>query len=205
MASGPVIFVALAVFAPMRILIRVFSRIFGLFLCQDVDRGATNLPPNGHVCHVAFWAGLDVGFWGIWELVTSRPHFELQRGGCFRLVPVDLAIGADYSNPNTPLSDGAALYDADTGIPERSRFVDLLRGAANDAGTGSDNAALQRHREERRLLQAREQERSVLARRQEEQMYRPEDFAGGLGSSERGRGSHTTSGSSTSSKKKNGN
>jgi hypothetical protein len=49
------------------------------------DRGA-NIPPDGHVNHVAFWAGGgnggggDAGFWGIWEQVTGEPHFELQKG-----------------------------------------------------------------------------------------------------------------------------
>lgn len=64
-----------------------------------VDRGPS-VPPGGHVAHVAFWAGpgtedgrdgdpcSDAGFWGVWELVTGEPHFELQGGGVFRLVPV---------------------------------------------------------------------------------------------------------------------
>jgi hypothetical protein len=62
-----------------------------------VDRGPS-VPADGHVSHVAFWAGdgtqdggasaSDAGFWGVWELVTGEPHFELQGGGVFRFVPV---------------------------------------------------------------------------------------------------------------------
>ena len=53
------------------------------------------MPLDGHVSHVAFWSGggsgssSDAGFWGIWELVTGEPHFELQGGGVFRLVPIE--------------------------------------------------------------------------------------------------------------------
>jgi len=70
------------------------------FIKTYTDRGA-NVPPDGHVNHVAFWAGTgsvvggaeaaeggidelcgaNAGFWGIWELVTGEPHFELQKGG----------------------------------------------------------------------------------------------------------------------------
>lgn len=56
------------------------------------DRG--NLPPDGHISHVAFWVGgsadtlSESGFWGIWEHVTGEPHFELDRGGVFRYVKV---------------------------------------------------------------------------------------------------------------------
>ena len=79
------------------------------------------MPPEGHVNHVAFWAGpvpavnhlaatggacqgekgayegayqgggpksTDGGFWGIWELVSGVPHFGLENGGVFRLVPL---------------------------------------------------------------------------------------------------------------------
>ena len=63
-----------------------------------IDRGSS-VPTEGHVSHVAFWAGdgtedgggascSDAGFWGVWELVTGEPHFELQGGGVFRFVPV---------------------------------------------------------------------------------------------------------------------
>jgi len=85
-----------------------------------IDRGASSVPLDGHISHVAFWSGPDQskrhdnsinengnenddvaddaeaeccevfgsGFWGVWELVTGVPHFELEKGGVFRLVPL---------------------------------------------------------------------------------------------------------------------
>ena len=57
-----------------------------------MDRGG-NEPVGGHVSQVAFWSdegatGTGLGLWGIWELVTGRPHFELNKGGVFRIMPV---------------------------------------------------------------------------------------------------------------------
>jgi len=55
-----------------------------------MDRG--NIPPDGHVSHVAFQAGASGdsshGLWGVWEHVTGTPHFELENGGVFRFVPL---------------------------------------------------------------------------------------------------------------------
>jgi hypothetical protein len=55
-----------------------------------VDRGGVR-PRGGHVSHVA-WAEAEVqsGLWGVWEMVTtsSDAHYELQKGGVFRLMPV---------------------------------------------------------------------------------------------------------------------
>ncbi len=53
-------------------------------------------PPAGHVSHVGYWSeegptGTGLGLWGVWEVVTSAPHFELQKGGVFRLVPLTAA------------------------------------------------------------------------------------------------------------------
>ena len=31
-----------------------------------------------------------LGLWGVWEIVTGRNNFELQRGGVFRLCPVEI-------------------------------------------------------------------------------------------------------------------
>jgi len=56
------------------------------------NRGA-NRPRGGHVAHIChFSAGsilgpLSSGLWGVWETVTSSPHFELLKGGVFRMIP----------------------------------------------------------------------------------------------------------------------
>ena len=55
-----------------------------------------NRPGGGHVSHICWYsdggtngpASSAAGLWGVWEMTTSRPHFELQRGGVFRIVPV---------------------------------------------------------------------------------------------------------------------
>lgn len=71
--------------------VRVGSLTYN-FTKTFTDRG--NMPPDGHISHVAFWVGGDShslsvgGFWGIWEHVTGEPHFELERGGVFRFVQI---------------------------------------------------------------------------------------------------------------------
>ena len=56
-----------------------------------LNRGSR--PSQGHVSHIAWEAegkGMRTGVggvWGVWEMVTSDVHYELQRGGVFRLVP----------------------------------------------------------------------------------------------------------------------
>ena len=31
-----------------------------------------------------------IGMWGVWEITSSTPHFDLQKGGVFRLAPIML-------------------------------------------------------------------------------------------------------------------
>jgi len=28
-----------------------------------------------------------MGLWGVWETVSGQPHFELKKGGVFRMIP----------------------------------------------------------------------------------------------------------------------
>ena len=59
------------------------------------DRG-DNVPRGGHVCHIGHYSNgavlgpLSMGFWGVWEIVTNRPHYKLDKGGVFRMVPTHL-------------------------------------------------------------------------------------------------------------------
>jgi hypothetical protein len=56
------------------------------------NRGA-NRPRGGHVAHIAYWSDGAIlgpfsrGLWGVWETVTSSSHFELKKGGVFRMIP----------------------------------------------------------------------------------------------------------------------
>ena len=56
-------------------------------------------PRSGHVSHIChFDAGtilgpLSMGIWGVWEAITNNPHFELQKGGVFRMIPSYLVEG----------------------------------------------------------------------------------------------------------------
>ena len=71
------------------------DRIFGdcsfAFAKTYTNRGVTSR--GGHVCHIAFWnSGMilgpqSMGLWGVWETVSGQPHFELKKGGVFRMVP----------------------------------------------------------------------------------------------------------------------
>jgi len=52
-----------------------------------------NVPRGGHIAHIGHYScgtvlgELSVGFWGVWELVTSNPHYKLEKGGVFRMIP----------------------------------------------------------------------------------------------------------------------
>jgi hypothetical protein len=56
------------------------------------NRGS-NVPRGGHVCHIGHYSNGEalgprsMGFWGVWEIVTANPHFRLEKGGVFRMVP----------------------------------------------------------------------------------------------------------------------
>ena len=54
-------------------------------------------PRGGHVSHIGHWSGgngalgpKSCGLWGTWEPVSSQRHFELQKGGVFRLIPTEM-------------------------------------------------------------------------------------------------------------------
>ena len=55
------------------------------------NRGVTSR--GGHVCHIGFFnsgtilGSLSMGLWGVWETVSNQSHFELKKGGVFRMVP----------------------------------------------------------------------------------------------------------------------
>ena len=56
---------------------------------------------GGHICHIGFWSGgsvlgdLSMGLWGVWETVTGLPHFELRKGGVFRMIPTHIVDRID--------------------------------------------------------------------------------------------------------------
>ena len=53
------------------------------------------------MCHIGFWSGgqvlgnLSLGLWGVWETVSGQHHFELRKGGVFRMIPAYLIDNMD--------------------------------------------------------------------------------------------------------------
>ena len=70
---------------------RVFGDCSFAFSKTYTNRGVTSR--GGHVCHIGFWnsgkilGSLSMGMWGVWETVSGQHHFELKKGGVFRMVP----------------------------------------------------------------------------------------------------------------------
>lgn len=64
-------------------LVLYFSKSYSAQPVRDVTQ-------SGHIAHVA-WSGNapEEGFFGVWEVTSNDTHFELRRGGVFRVVPAD--------------------------------------------------------------------------------------------------------------------
>ncbi|GMH98733.1 hypothetical protein TrST_g13627 [Triparma strigata] len=69
----------------------IFGEVSFAFSKTYLNRGLTSR--GGHVCHIGFWSGgqvlgnLSLGLWGVWETVSGQHHFELRKGGVFRMIP----------------------------------------------------------------------------------------------------------------------
>ncbi|GMH79126.1 hypothetical protein TL16_g08039 [Triparma laevis f. inornata] len=72
----------------------IFGEVSFAFSKTYLNRGLTSR--GGHVCHIGFWSGgqvlgnLSLGLWGVWETVSGQHHFELRKGGVFRMIPTYL-------------------------------------------------------------------------------------------------------------------